>query len=110
MDTTLNSIALSTADAGRGLPLVFLHGFPLSRGAWRKQVDAFRASYRVIAPDLRGVGDSGTQPLFRQSPPSNAFSTSATRAPRPAAPAAQCVKDELIAKLPGEPWKGVQEP
>ena len=62
MDTTLNSIALSAADAGRGLPLVFLHGFPLSRGAWREQIDAFRASYRVIAPDLRGVGDSGTQP------------------------------------------------
>jgi 3-oxoadipate enol-lactonase len=62
MDTKLNRIALSTTDDGRGLPLVFLHGFPLSRGAWRKQIEVFRASYRVIAPDLRGVGDSGMQP------------------------------------------------
>jgi 3-oxoadipate enol-lactonase len=62
MHTTLNSIKLSTADAGHGLPLVFLHGFPLSRGAWQKQIDAFRSSYRVIAPDLRGFGDSDTQP------------------------------------------------
>ena len=30
----------------------------------------------------------GTQPTFKQSPPSNARSTSATLAPRPAAPAA----------------------
>ena len=30
----------------------------------------------------------GTQPLFRQSPPKRCFSTSATRAPKPAAPRA----------------------
>ncbi len=62
MHTTLNSIALSTAEAGQGLPLVFLHGFPLSRGAWQKQIDAFQSSYRVIVPDLRGFGDSETEP------------------------------------------------
>jgi 3-oxoadipate enol-lactonase len=62
MPTTLNTIVLSTADAGQGLPLVFLHGFPLHRGAWQKQVDALRSSYRVIAPDLRGFGGSDTRP------------------------------------------------
>lgn len=61
MQTTLNSINLSYTDAGQGLPLVFLHGFPLSRGTWQKQIDALRSSYRVIAPDLRGFGDSETQ-------------------------------------------------
>lgn len=58
----LNSINLRHTDAGRGLPLVFVHGFPLSRGVWQKQVEALRSSYRVIAPDLRGFGDSETQP------------------------------------------------
>ena len=62
MHTTVNSIALSASEAGRGLPLVFLHGFPLSRGAWQKQIDAFASSHRVIVPDLRGFGDSETGP------------------------------------------------
>jgi 3-oxoadipate enol-lactonase len=59
---TLNSIDLRYTDAGQGLPLVFLHGFPLSRGVWQKQIEGLRWSYRVIAPDLRGLGDSETQP------------------------------------------------
>src|SRR5207245_2776748 len=42
----------------KGTPLVAMHGFPLSRGAWQKQVDALKSSYRVIAPDLRGLGES----------------------------------------------------
>jgi 3-oxoadipate enol-lactonase len=58
----LKSIALSTVDEGLGLPLVFVHGFPLSRGAWQKQIEAFRSTWRVIAPDLRGFGLSDTQP------------------------------------------------
>ncbi|TVS17542.1 MAG: alpha/beta fold hydrolase [Planctomycetaceae bacterium] len=59
---TSNIVKLRYTDAGQGLPLVFLHGFPLSRGVWQKQIEAFRESYRVIAPDLRGFGDSETQP------------------------------------------------
>jgi len=59
---TLNSINLRYTDAGQGLPLVFVHGFPLSRGVWQKQLEAFRSSYRVIAPDLRGFGESEAQP------------------------------------------------
>ena len=62
MPTTTNIINLSAVDAGMGVPLVFLHGFPLSRGAWQKQIDGFRSAYRVIAPDLRGFGASETLP------------------------------------------------
>jgi 3-oxoadipate enol-lactonase len=54
----LNDPHLITLDAGQGPPLVFLHGFPLCRGAWQKQMDAFGFSHRVIAPDLRGFGNS----------------------------------------------------
>src|SRR5664279_5197805 len=53
-----NGVQIAFTDAGEGLPLVFIHGFPLSRGAWSRQVDAFMPKYRVIAPDLRGFGES----------------------------------------------------
>lgn len=59
---TTNIINLSTVDEGRGVPLVFVHGFPLSRSVWQKQIDAFRSSHRVIAPDLPGFGDSDARP------------------------------------------------
>jgi 3-oxoadipate enol-lactonase len=62
MRTTLNSIDLSATNVGSGPPLVFLHGFPFSRDAWRKQGDAFQSSYHVIVPDLRGFGKSESQP------------------------------------------------
>ena len=58
---TANGTDLRYTDTGAGLPLVFLHGFPFSRGVWQKQVDALGASYRVIAPDLRGLGESEPQ-------------------------------------------------
>ncbi|MBI5762101.1 MAG: alpha/beta hydrolase [Planctomycetes bacterium] len=62
MSTTLATINLRNTDVGEGLPLVFVHGFPLSRGVWKKQIDALQPSYRVIAPDLRGLGESETLP------------------------------------------------
>ena len=62
MQATINGLRLSYTDEGRGLPLLFVHGFPLARGAWQKQGDALRASCRVIVPDLRGFGDSEGKP------------------------------------------------
>ena len=58
MNMVFNNIELAYTDEGQGFPLVFIHGFPLSRGAWSKQVEAFKANYRVLAPDLRGLGES----------------------------------------------------
>jgi pimeloyl-ACP methyl ester carboxylesterase len=60
MQMTSNGTNISYTDEGHGVPLLFVHGFPLSRGAWQKQVDMLRSSYRVIAPDLRGFGESDT--------------------------------------------------
>ena len=58
MRMTVNDVTIGYTDEGRGVPLLFVHGFPLSRGAWQKQADALRSSYRVIASDLRGFGES----------------------------------------------------
>jgi 3-oxoadipate enol-lactonase len=47
---------------GSGLPVVLLHGFPFSRRLWDAQVEALRARYRVVCPDLRGHGESEPGP------------------------------------------------
>jgi pimeloyl-ACP methyl ester carboxylesterase len=43
---------------GKGAPILFVHGFPLNHAMWQSQIDAFGRKYRVIAPDLRGFGES----------------------------------------------------
>jgi pimeloyl-ACP methyl ester carboxylesterase len=50
---------LAVTDVGDGPAVVLLHGHPFSRQIWRSQVAALAEQrYRVIAPDLRGYGDS----------------------------------------------------
>jgi 3-oxoadipate enol-lactonase len=49
---------LAYSDVGSGRTVVLLHGFPLSRAMWQEQLAGIGAEYRVIAPDLRGHGDS----------------------------------------------------
>lgn len=43
---------------GQGAPLVLLHGWPQTCHAWRKVMPVLAQRFRVIAPDLRGLGDS----------------------------------------------------
>ena len=38
--------------------VVFLHGFPLSARMWEPQMRALEDRWRLVAPDLRGMGDS----------------------------------------------------
>ncbi len=45
-------------DQGSGPPLLFVHGFPLDHQMWLGQIDALADEYRVLAPDLRGFGES----------------------------------------------------
>jgi 3-oxoadipate enol-lactonase len=49
---------LSYTDAGTGSPLILLHAFPLNRRMWEAQVETFSRSWRVIAPDYPGFGES----------------------------------------------------
>lgn len=55
----VNDTHVHYVEAGKGEPLVLLHGWPQTWYAWRKVIPALAQSYRVIAPDLRGLGDSG---------------------------------------------------
>jgi len=55
----INGINIAYDDAGSGPAVLLVHGYPLCRRMWRPQAEALReAGYRVIAPDLRGFGDS----------------------------------------------------
>jgi 3-oxoadipate enol-lactonase len=53
-----NGISISVHDEGTGTPLLFVHGFPLDHSMWHGQLDSLATDYRVIAPDLRGFGQS----------------------------------------------------
>jgi 3-oxoadipate enol-lactonase len=54
----IDDIQMAYTDAGMGTPLVLLHGYPFNRSLWNEQVAALSNSYRVIAPDLRGFGET----------------------------------------------------
>ena len=45
---------------GDGSPVVLLHPFPAHHEFWLPVAEALSSRYRVILPDLRGHGDSGT--------------------------------------------------
>jgi len=59
-----HSAPLFYRQAGQGPVVVLLHGFPLDSRMWQAQLDGLADRYRVIAPDLRGFGNSrGSEPF-----------------------------------------------
>ena len=64
MKTQINGITIAYSDRGTGLPIVFLHAFPLNRTMWAQQEEALSLQFRVITIDLRGHGESDA-PLWR---------------------------------------------
>lgn len=54
----IGDIQLAVHDAGSGPPLVLLHGFPLDHAMWSPHLERLAGHWRVIAPDLRGFGQS----------------------------------------------------
>jgi pimeloyl-ACP methyl ester carboxylesterase len=55
----VGEVALAYEELGEGELVVLLHGFPESSHSWRHQLPALAdAGYRVVAPDLRGYGES----------------------------------------------------
>jgi pimeloyl-ACP methyl ester carboxylesterase len=58
----VRGIEMAYDDSGSGLPVVLLHGFPFNRSMWRDQREFLSGNYRVITPDLRGHGETGSTP------------------------------------------------
>jgi len=57
---TVNGIRIAFDEAGAGNDVLLLvHGHPFDRSMWRSQIEAgSQAGWRVIAPDLRGYGET----------------------------------------------------
>jgi pimeloyl-ACP methyl ester carboxylesterase len=59
---SVNGIQLHYVIGGQGDPIVLLHGWPETWYAWHKVMPALAKNHTVIAPDLRGLGDSSKPP------------------------------------------------
>ncbi len=62
MATVSNNTQIHYVIGGQGDPVVLLHGWPETWYAWRHIMPALAENYTVIAPDLRGLGDSSKPP------------------------------------------------
>jgi pimeloyl-ACP methyl ester carboxylesterase len=54
----LGDMQVAYIDIGEGPPLILLHGCPFSAYEWNEVIPALAQHYRVIAPDLFGLGDT----------------------------------------------------
>ncbi len=53
-----DTFKMAYEEAGSGIPILFIHGYPLNRQMWRPQLEQIPSVAHVITPDLRGHGDS----------------------------------------------------
>lgn len=64
---TVNGVSLAVEVRGNGPAVLFVHGYPLDRTLWTAQVSGLDG-FRVIAPDLRGLGLSDAPDLGYSMP------------------------------------------
>ena len=58
MKLQLKSGAIGYVDRGKGPVVLLIHAFPLNNSMWTPQLAALSSRFRVIAPDIRGFGES----------------------------------------------------
>ena len=59
MKASINGIKMAFDDHGKGPAVILIHGFPFNRRMWTPQISFLAENgFRVIAPDLRGFGES----------------------------------------------------
>jgi len=58
MKAEIDGIEIDYSDEGSGLPVIFIHAFPMNQTMWSEQVAALRGRCRAITLDLRGFGKS----------------------------------------------------
>lgn len=59
---TTKTTSINLVRGGKGYPVLLLHGYPQTHVEWHKVAPILAENYTVIAPDLRGYGDSGKPP------------------------------------------------
>ena len=58
LDVTVSGATIHARVGGKGEPLLLLHGYPQTHVMWHVIAEELVKSYRVVAADLRGYGDS----------------------------------------------------
>lgn len=53
---------IAAVHGGSGPPVLLLHGYPQTRAMWHVAAPALAQEHTVVAPDLRGYGDSSCPP------------------------------------------------
>ncbi|MFZ4714570.1 MAG: alpha/beta fold hydrolase [Bacteriovoracaceae bacterium] len=62
---TRDNETISYFDSEKGNETVLLiHGFPFSHEMWTPQIEELKKNYRVVAPDMRGMGGSSLDAQF----------------------------------------------
>ncbi len=56
---TVNGVEIHYLVAGEGSPVILLHGYAQTSHMWLSLIPELAKTHLVIAPDLRGFGDSG---------------------------------------------------
>lgn len=64
MITLVDNASIAYDDVGTGLPVVFVHAFPLNRTMWEPQLSALVGDCRCISIDMRGFGESTAAPPY----------------------------------------------
>ena len=58
-DSVVNGVKLHYMKAGKGPAIILLHGYAETSHMWLPLIPLLAKNHTVIAPDLRGAGDSG---------------------------------------------------
>lgn len=58
MKLSLPGAEIAFTESGQGVPVLWIHAFPLHRGLWSQVQKPLSAVVRSLAPDLRGFGES----------------------------------------------------
>lgn len=66
---TVDGQALRLRRGGEGPPLLLLHGNPQTHAMWHRVAPVLAQRFTVIAPDLRGYGQSGKPPVSADHAP-----------------------------------------
>lgn len=60
--TEIDGVPIHAVHGGSGPPVLLLHGFPQTHAMWHVIGPELARDHTVVAPDLRGYGDSGRPP------------------------------------------------
>jgi haloacetate dehalogenase len=58
----IDGVPINAVRGGAGPPVLLLHGFPQTHTMWHRIAPDLARDHTVVAPDLRGYGDSGRPP------------------------------------------------